>query len=143
MQRPRSIFLLALLFCVAGAAHFAIPDRYAEIMPRWVPYPMEAVYLSGILEIAGGIALLVPRVRPLAGYGLVALLVAVFPANVQMLMNAIEGGGSALYVGLLVARIPLQPLLIVWVWRAAIRRPSSSERKSADRRGPGPIAGQI
>lgn len=142
MQRPRSIFLLALLFCVAGAAHFAIPDRYGEIMPRWVPYPMEAVYLSGILEIAGGIALLVPRLRRLAGYGLVALLVAVFPANVQMLMNAIEGDGSALHVGLLVARLPLQPLLIVWVWRAT-RRPSSSERKSADRRGSGPIAGQI
>ena len=69
--------------------HFVIPGGYVSITPGWVRWRLEAVYLSGIAEIAGGIGLLVPSLRKAAGIGLIALLVAVFPANVQMLSTAI------------------------------------------------------
>ncbi len=111
---------LALLFAVAGVAHFLVPRVFESIVPAWVPNARLAVQLSGVAELLGAAGLLVPATRVAAGWGLIALLVAVFPANVQMLLNARATGGSALYVTMLWARLPLQPLLIWWVWRAAI-----------------------
>ena len=121
MHASRNLYLLSGLFIFAGSMHFVVPRSYLGIMPPWVPLPIEAVYLSGILEILGGLGLLLDRFRRAAGIGLVLLLVAVFPANIQMLANAAESGASTLYVTLLWLRLPLQPLLIVWVYRAAIR----------------------
>jgi len=120
MRTSRSLFFLAALFVFAGVMHFVIPKGYLGIMPPWVPLPLEAVYLSGLLEIAGGMALLIPSVRRAAGAGLILLLIAVFPANVQMLINAVDAGASHQYVAILLLRLPLQPLLIVWVYRAAV-----------------------
>ena len=117
MRRPRNVFFLSTIFVVAGLLHFVIPDRYMEIMPPWIPYPLDMVYLSGVAEVLGGVGLFVPIVRKAAGIGLVLLLIAVFPANVQMLANAVRSGSSLLYQALLFLRLPLQPLLIVWVWR--------------------------
>lgn len=102
--------------------HFVVPDRYAAIMPPWIPYPMAMVYVSGVFEILGGAGVLVPRARKMAGIGLIALLIAVFPANVQMLGDAFRSGASALYIIGLFLRLPLQPLMIVWIYRAAIRQ---------------------
>jgi uncharacterized membrane protein len=120
MRTPRNVFLLSILFIFAGAMHFVIPNRYVGIMPAWIPYQLEMVDVSGVAEILGGIGLLVPSVRRAAGIGLILLLVAVFPANVQMLINAMHSGASAIYITLLFFRLPLQPLLIVWVYRASI-----------------------
>ncbi len=120
MHASRNLYLLSGLFSFAGAMHFVVPRSYLGIMPAWVPLPMEAVYLSGILEILGGLGLLIDPFRRAAGVGLILLLVAVFPANIQMLGNAIDSGASTLYVTLLWLRLPLQPLLIVWVYRSAI-----------------------
>ena len=120
MHTPRNVFLLSILFIFAGAMHFVISSRYMGIMPPWIPYQLEMVYITGVAEMAGGIGLLFPALRRAAGIGLILLLVAVFPANVQMLSNAIHGGSSALYIALLVLRLPLQPLLIVLVYRASI-----------------------
>ena len=119
--RTRSNFLIAALFIVAGAAHFVIPDRYLSIMPPWMPHRMGLVYLSGLLEIAGGAGVLIPNLRKAAGIGLIALLIAVFPANIQMLSNAISAQAAAWYIAILFLRLPLQPLLIVWVYRSTIR----------------------
>lgn len=102
--------------------HFVIPRSYAAITPTWVPYPLEAVYLSGIAEIAGGIGLLIPRLRRAAGIGLIALLIAVFPANIHMLSMAIARDAADLYKTILFFRLPLQPLLIVLVYRSALLR---------------------
>ena len=102
--------------------HFVVPAAYASIIPGWVPFPLEMVYLTGVAEIAGGIGLLVERFRRAAALGLIALLVAVFPANVQMLQDAIAANASGLYKVLLFLRLPIQPLLIVWLYRAS-RRP--------------------
>jgi len=101
--------------------HFVIPAAYVAVTPAWVRWRFEAVYLSGIAEIAGGIGLLVPPLRKAAGIGLIALLVAVFPANVQMLSTAIATDAPAFYQTILFLRLPLQPLLIAWVYRAAVR----------------------
>ncbi len=121
MRNPRNLFFLSALFVFAGVIHFMIPRSYAGIMPPWVPFPMEAVYLSGVAEILGGLGLLLAPTRRLAATGLITLLVAVFPANVQMLINAVAGGASSLYVAALVLRLPLQPLPIAWVYRSAVR----------------------
>ena len=101
--------------------HFLIPSRYIGIMPPWIPYQLELVYVSGVAEMLGGIGLLLASVRRAAGIGLILLLIAVFPANVQMLGNAMHNGSSATYIALLFLRLPLQPLLIAWIYRAAVR----------------------
>jgi uncharacterized membrane protein len=75
------------------------------------------VAISGACEIAGGLGLLVPRVRQAAGVGLIALLIAVFPANIQMLLDARAEGAVRWMQVLLWLRLPLQPLLMGWVWR--------------------------
>lgn len=114
-----SRIVLAAIFVVAGTLHFVIPGEYVKIMPPALPFPRELVYLSGVLEIAGGIGLLVPRTRRAAGIGLILLLVAVSPANLQMLLNARAAGASALAQTLLLLRLPLQLVLMGWVWRAS------------------------
>lgn len=121
MTRSRNLFLVSALFVSAGIMHFVIPRSYAGIMPLWVPFPMTMVYLSGVLEIAGGLGILMPATRRLAGAGLIALLIAVFPANVHMLANAMRDGASTLYLAVLFLRLPLQPLMIVWIYRVAVR----------------------
>ena len=120
MRGRRNLYLLSGLFIFAGLMHFVAPRSYLGIMPPWVPLQIEAVYLSGVLEILGGLGLLIERFRRAAGVGLILLLVAVFPANIQMLVNAIASDASTLYLTLLWLRLPLQPLLIVWVYRNAI-----------------------
>lgn len=128
MTRRRNLFLIAGLFFFAGAMHFAIPERYASIVPAWIPSPTLMVYISGIFEMLGGIGVLVEPARRLAGMGLIALLIAVFPANVQMLSSAAGNGASPLYILLLFLRLPLQPLMIVWIYRVAVarRRPQAA-----------------
>jgi uncharacterized membrane protein len=114
-----SIGAIAGLFVVAGTLHFVIPDMYVRTVPAWVPYARAAVWLSGVAEIAGGLGMLFPATRRFAGWGLIALLVAVFPANVQMLVAARADDAGMLSIVLLALRLPLQPLLIWWVWRSA------------------------
>jgi uncharacterized membrane protein len=118
---------LSFFFVFAGAMHFVIPGRYMGIMPAWIPYPLEMVYVSGVAEMAGGLGLLIPSLRKAAAFGLIALLIAVFPANIQMLANAIHSGASTAYTALLWLRLPLQPLLIVWIYRSALRSSAQSK----------------
>ena len=109
-------YALALLFVGAGLWHFLHPATYQRIMPLLLPAPRLLVYLSGAFEILGGLGLLWHRTRRLAGWGLVALLVAVFPANIYMaLIHAQLGVPSWLAWG----RLPLQLPLGWWVWKAS------------------------
>ena len=123
MTRTAALRVIALIFVVAGVSHFVIPAAFESIVPKWVPDAHAAVWWSGVAEIAGAIGLLVARTRVVAAWCLIALLVAVLPANVQMLMSAREAGASAVYVAVLWARLPLQLLLIWWVWSAGVPRP--------------------
>ena len=80
----------------AGSLHFLIPGFYLSMMPPWLPWHLELVYLSGVFEVLGGVGLLVPRLRRVACWGLIALLLAVFPANVQYTLNAHAAEGWSL-----------------------------------------------
>jgi len=111
-----SLVALALLFAAAGTLHFLRPDTYLRILPPYLPAPRLLVLLSGAVEVAGGLGLLWPATRRVAAWGLLALLAAVFPANVHMLQMHAQLGLPA---WVLWARLPLQPLLMWWVWRAA------------------------
>lgn len=117
-RRIFSIATLSLLFVAAGVNHFVSPDVYLKIMPEYLRWPLALVYVSGFFEIAGGVGMAIHRIRWAAGWGLIALLFAVFPANVHMVMNSGEFASIPLWV--LVARLPLQGLLIAWVWWTAI-----------------------
>jgi uncharacterized membrane protein len=116
--------LLSLFFVIAGTLHFLSPDAYMQIMPPYLPHPLLLVYVSGACEIAGGLGVLLPGFRRLAGYGLITLLVAVLPANIYMALNHLPIAGQPLPDWLLWSRLPLQALLIAWVWVCALRKPS-------------------
>lgn len=107
--------VLALGFIGAGFLHFLRPAVYAQIVPPALPWPLALVYVSGAAEIAGGLGVLVPRLRRAAGWGLVALLIAVFPANVAMALGTVHIAGLDVPPLLLWLRLPLQGLLIAWV----------------------------
>ena len=111
---------LGALFVVAGALHFAKPAMYEQIVPPGFGPPRTMVQLSGAAELAGGVGVLVPRLRRAAGWGLIALLIAVFPANVYMLVA--RERFAAIPAWALWLRLPLQALLIAWVWRGTVRQ---------------------
>ena len=115
-------WILAVGFVLAGSNHFISPQIYLSMMPPWLPAYAIANIVSGAAEIFGGLGLLIPRFRRTAGWGLIALLVAVFPANVHV---ALQGHMAGLNVSPLILwlRLPLQPALIAWVWWVALRRP--------------------
>ncbi len=111
--------LAAALFVGAGVNHFVHPQFYREIVPPGFPSPPALVALSGACEIAGGVGLLIPTLRRSAGWGLIALLLAVFPANIYMAASPERFSVPewALWV-----RLPLQVLLLGWVWHVALAR---------------------
>ncbi len=111
-----ALVLLALFFIAAGANHFISPDFYLRMMPPWLPAHEAMNYLAGFFEMLGGAAVLIPAVRRYAGWGLIALLVAIFPANIHMAMN--PGEFPELPRPLLYARLPFQLLFIAWVYWA-------------------------
>ena len=116
LAKKLALLALSAFFVVAGANHFVNPDFYVAIMPPYLPAHLELVFVSGVFEILGGIGVLVPAVRALAGWGLVLLLVAVFPANLHMALNPelfSDLSSFALY-----ARLPVQGLFIAWAYWA-------------------------
>lgn len=117
-----AVVALGLLFLLAGANHFANTDFYTRMMPAWLPYHRGLVLLSGALEMIGGAAVLVTRLRKWAGWYLIVLLIAVFPANVNMALHPEDF--SSVSSQTLYARLPLQAVLIAWVWWATRRDPS-------------------
>lgn len=104
-------------FVFAGTMHFVTPGFYRRIMPPWIPRHRELVAISGVAEIAGGLALMAPDpgVRRAGGWFTIATLLGVYPANIHMAANPQEfpevpGGAAALY-----ARLPVQGAFIAWV----------------------------
>jgi uncharacterized membrane protein len=113
----RSRKALAAFFLGAGVNHFAMPRPYEQIVPPALKGSAKLlVQLSGVAEVAGGLGVLLPRTRRLSGLGLVALLAAVFPSNVYMAREP-ESFERIPRWGLY-ARLPLQPLMMLWAWRA-------------------------
>ena len=110
---------LSGFFLLAGLMHFLRPRPYVAIVPDALPRKRDIVYASGVAEMAGGAGVLVPATRRAAGWWLIATLLAIFPANVNMAVNAERF--RVVPEPLLWARLPLQGLLIQWVWRVAVR----------------------
>ncbi len=122
--------MLAIFFVAAGINHFVSPEMYLAMMPPWVPWPELANVVSGGAEIAGGIGVFFPRLRRLAAWGLIALLVAIFPANLDAAFNGMEINGQAVPNWILWARLPVQALFITWVWAACLRPKSTGPIRS-------------
>ncbi|MBL1198289.1 membrane protein [Nostoc linckia z18] len=115
-HKERLRVILAIAIIVVGVTHFLIPAPYVKIMPPQLPYPLELVYLSGFYEILGGIGLLVPPVSQAAAWGLIALFIAVFPANINMAVNHIKLEYIPDSPWVHVVRLPFQAVLIAWAW---------------------------
>ena len=109
-----SLYLMAGLYVLAGANHFFNPLFYKKIMPPWLPCHYLLIYISGAAEIVLGLLLLPAPTRKLAAWGIIILLVAVFPANVQMLLNYREEQNPNWWLTIL--RLPLQLVLIWWAY---------------------------
>ncbi len=118
-SRSRSTTLLGLFFIQAGVNHFVMPKPYRRIVPPGFGDPDTVVKVSGVAELAGGLGVLLAPTRRLSGLGLIALLAAVFPANLFMARNPEQFHKIPRWA--LYARLPLQPLAMVWAWRATRR----------------------
>ena len=114
--------LASALFVGAGIMHFRNPLFYRRIVPPGFPSPAALVAISGVAEIFGGVGLLIPRLRRAAGWGLIALLIAVFPANVYMAIDPQKTSDGTIAPWLLWIRLPLQGVIIAWVWFISLAR---------------------
>jgi uncharacterized membrane protein len=123
--RAIAAVVLGVLFIVSGSAHFLRTEFYLRMMPPYIPAHLLLVQISGIFEILGGIGLIVPRTRGVAAIGLIALLIAVFPANIQMALHPDLyrdiGPESAFFI-----RLPLQLVAIYLVWWAGSSKLATS-----------------
>jgi uncharacterized membrane protein len=115
MARNLALWLAALFYVTAGILHFVKPEPYLELMPPYIPWHEAMVQISGAFEILGGLGLLLPQTRRAAAWGLVALLIAVFPANLYMATNPVEAGAAGVAPIIRWGRLPLQALLIWWI----------------------------
>ncbi len=109
-----ALYFMALLYIAAGFYHFINPKPYLQIMPPWLPGHRVLVYISGALEIILGVAILYKPYRKVAAWGIVFLLIAVFPANIQMVVNYYNQNHPRFWGSIL--RLPLQVLLIWWAF---------------------------
>ena len=105
----------SIFYIAAGIMHFVRPESYLKLMPPYLPWHMALVQISGVCEIMGGVGLLIPQTRRLAALGLVAMLVAIVPANLYMATNPVEAGAAAVAPVIRWGRLPLQFALIWWV----------------------------
>ena len=115
MASTKSIskFVLAIFMIVAGTMHFVNPDFFLKIVPPYLPLHKELVLLSGVCEMLLGVLLLIPRYSHLAAWGIIALLIAVFPANVYLYQNQDILPASPI---LHLLRLPLQGVFIFWAF---------------------------
>lgn len=117
---------VVLVFAAIGLLHLVRPRFFEQIMPRWVPASgpfgrRVLVLASGVFEVLGALGVLYAPTRVAAGWGLLLLVVAVFPANIEMLLAARRTRAPAWWQALMIVRLPLQPLIMWWVWGSAVR----------------------
>ena len=124
--KAAALFLAAVSYVAVGVAHFTHTAFFTFIMPPWLPWHQELVWLSGFFEILGGVGLLSPQLRRISSRGLVMLLIAVYPANVHMALNPEPFIAEGMPLWGLYLRLPLQFVFIAWMWW--IGSPASKER---------------
>lgn len=111
-KKTATMFILAGLTILVGVSHFTSPQQFVDIMPPWIPLHLQLVWLSGFFEILGGVGLLIPQTRRYAAWGLIALYVAVFPANIHMALNNVPFNGQPVPPVLLWLRLPMQAVFV-------------------------------
>lgn len=118
MKQKKELFrvILAAAIIIVGISHFAVPEPFVKIVPNFLPSHLALVYISGFFEILGGIGLLIPPVSRAAAWGLVALFIAVYPANINMAVNHISIAGIPSTPLLQAIRLPFQFVLVAWAW---------------------------
>jgi uncharacterized membrane protein len=114
--------LLGVLYLIAGIAHIRTPSGFLQITPEWVPYPEQVVFLTGVAEISGALALvLVPRLRYAAAIGLAAYAVCVYPANIKHALEGLAVGGQAQSWAYHGPRLAFQPVFVWWaLWAGGV-----------------------
>ena len=125
------LIVVALFFLAGGTAHFAVIDFFVQAMPDYLPWHRELVIISGVFELLGAIGILLPQTRLFAAYGLLALVVAVYPANIYMAMHPERYPDIPelfLYI-----RLPFQFLFLWFIWWAV--KPEREVRKQGGRAG--------
>ena len=126
MKKTLFRWILAAYYIATGLNHFRVPDLYISMIPLWIPWPSTLNLVAGIWKIVGVTCILAPRLRIASGWGLIGFIVAVFPANLHVALMGHMPGSSfpPLFLWL---RLPLQGILIAWIWWVAI----SEERRPA------------
>lgn len=109
-----SRIFMGLIYIILGFNHFLNSGTYVKIMPTYLPFPLELVYLSGVCEIVLGALILFPGTARYSAWAIIAMLLAFMPVHIHMLVNADDFASAPLW--LLWARLPLQGLLILWAW---------------------------
>ena len=109
-----SLYIMILFYAGAGINHFIRPEFYLKIMPPWLPLHKELVFISGVAEIVCAILLLFNKTRRLGAWAVIALLIAVFPANLQMLIDYNRDSNPMIWIAVL--RLPIQLFLIWWAY---------------------------
>ena len=109
-----SLYLMALLYIAAGISHFLMPGYYLDIMPPYLPWHLKLIYFSGVCEILFGILLIPITTRRISAWLIIALLIAVFPANIQMTINYANEHNPDLWIS--IVRLPVQIFLVWWAW---------------------------
>lgn len=121
--------VLALAMTAVGVTHFTSPEGFVKIVPPFLPAPLLLVWVSGVAEIAGGVGLMIPRLRRAAAWGLVALYVAVFPANIHMALHDVQPFAFHVSRAAQWLRLPFQAVFIalaVWLAREPRAAPQSA-----------------
>ncbi len=117
VRKRALLYLMAVFYVAAGAMHFVRPEVYRPMMPPYLPGHDALIFLSGVAEVGLGIAVLVAPLRRFAAWGIIAMLIAIFPANLHIALYNVplfgnpEGAGALNWV-----RLPLQGVLILWAW---------------------------
>jgi uncharacterized membrane protein len=125
-------YVVSAGFFAIGVLHFARPSGFIKIVPDYLSHAKALVAISGFFEILGAIGLLLPSVRKPAALGLIALLVAVFPANIYMAFEPDKVHGYDIPVVYFYLRLLLQPLFIYWVWIVGVSREKGEVESSSE-----------
>lgn len=118
----RFLIFVGVSYIVAGVPHFTSAEFYLPMMPPYLPAHLELIYISGFFEIIGGIGLMIPSLRRYAAWGLIALLFAVFPANIHLAFNNIQLTAQPPSPILMWLRLPFQLVFMYMVWWTGLKK---------------------
>ena len=124
---------ITFVFCFTGVGHFLHTRSMVEMLPPWVPEKVPVVILTGFIEIAGAAAVLIPRLRRLVGWLLIVMLLLFLPVNIYAAFQHVGMGGHQWGPVYLLIRVPLQAILIGWIWWFAIGLPSCTTEVTAQK----------